>query len=164
MGKRQGVEGAAGGDRSALADRMHSAAVHLLRQLRREDGAAGLSAPRLSALSVVVFGGARTVGQLAEAEQVRPPTMTRLVQALERDGLVRRASDPRDGRVVRIHETARGRRLLLAGRERRVAALAGRLAELGRPELEVLDEATSILERLLGGGPPGQPPRFTRSK
>ena len=77
-----------------VADRLHSAAIHLLRSLRREDDAVGLSAPRLSALSVVVFAGPITLGALAAAEQVRPPTMTRLVQALEAEGLVERLAAP----------------------------------------------------------------------
>src|SRR6184192_321442 len=90
------------------ADRFHSAAIHALRHVRREDPATGLSAARLSALSVLVFGGARTLGELAKAEHVRPATMTRIVQALEREGLVRRESDPRDRRVTRLHATAKG--------------------------------------------------------
>ncbi|HEY6948780.1 MAG TPA: MarR family transcriptional regulator, partial [Gemmatimonadales bacterium] len=99
-----------------LADRLHSAAIHLLRWLRREDAATGLSAPRLSALSVLVFGGGPvTLGQLAAAEQVRAPTMTRLVNGLEADGLVTRQADPGDARVTRIQATARGRALLEAG-------------------------------------------------
>ncbi len=88
-----------------VADRLHSAAIHLLRRLRREDDASGLSAPRLSALSVVVFGGPVTIGALAAAEQVRVPTMSRLVAALEADGLVRRKPDVDDGRVVRVAAT-----------------------------------------------------------
>ena len=72
----------------ALADKLHSSAIHLLRQLRKEDDASGISAPRLSALSVVVFGGPLTLGQLAKAEQVKPPTMTRIVTGLEKDGLI----------------------------------------------------------------------------
>ncbi|HJU65574.1 MAG TPA: MarR family transcriptional regulator, partial [Gemmatimonadaceae bacterium] len=82
-----------------IADRVHSAAIHLLRRLRKEDTKTGLSAPRLSALSVVVFGGPLTLGALAAAEQVRPPTMTRLVTALEKRGLVTREPDPDDGRL-----------------------------------------------------------------
>src|ERR687886_1208066 len=109
------------------ANRFHSAAIHALRHVRREDPATGLSAARLSALSVLVFGGARTLGELAAAEQVRPPTMTRLVSALEAAGLVGREGDPADGRVTRIHATARGRALLIRGRARRVAALAREL-------------------------------------
>ena len=89
-----------------LADRLHSAAIHLLRRLRREDDAGGLTAPRLSALSVIVFGGGPvTLGQLAAAEQVRPPTMTRLVNGLETEGLVVRQADPADGRVTYIKAT-----------------------------------------------------------
>src|SRR5918999_2994793 len=102
-----------------LADRLHSAAIHLLRRLRREDARTGLSGPRLSALSVVVFAGPLTLGELAAAEQVRPPTMTRLVRALEARGLVTREPDERDGRVVRLRATAKGRSLMAQGRARR---------------------------------------------
>src|ERR671934_687532 len=107
------------------ADRFHSAAIHALRHVRRDDPETGLSAARLSALSVLVFGGARTLGELAAAEHVRPPTMTRIVRALEEDGYVRREHDPADGRVVRLHATAEGERVLWAARERRVERLAG---------------------------------------
>jgi DNA-binding MarR family transcriptional regulator len=135
-----------------LADRLHSAAIHLLRRLRREDAASGLSAPRLSALSVIVFGGAPvTLGQLAAAEQVRPPTMTRLVNALEAEGLVQRQPDPADGRVTYIKATPRGQALLRAGRSRRVAALAGQLGGLSAAEREVLEKAATVLERLSSG-------------
>src|ERR687884_2088242 len=107
------------------ADAFHSAAIHALRHVRRDDPQTGLSAARLSALSVLVFGGgARTLGELAAAEQVRPATMTRIVQALERDGLVRREPDRDDGRVVRLHATAKGERVMWGGRERRVDRLA----------------------------------------
>src|SRR4051794_41857953 len=81
-------------DAKVVADQLHSAAIHLLRSLRREDTASGLSAPRLSALSVVVFGGPLTIGALAAAEQVRPPTMTRLVAALQAQGLRARGPGP----------------------------------------------------------------------
>src|SRR5260221_11232102 len=74
----------------AVADRLHSAAIHLLRRLRVEDKAMGLSGPRTSALSVIVFRGPVTMSALAEAEQVRRPTMTRLVDGLERRGVVGR--------------------------------------------------------------------------
>src|SRR3954466_1640614 len=85
-----------------IADRLHSAAIHLLRRLRREDDASGLPAPQLSALSVIVFGGPVTLGGLAQAEQVRPPTITKVVTALEDAGLVEREVDPDDRRVVRV--------------------------------------------------------------
>src|SRR5947209_18984714 len=117
------------------ADRFHSAAIHALRHVRRGDPATGLSAARLSALSVLVLGGQRTRGELAAAEHVRPATMTRIVQALEQDGLVRRESDPDDGRVTRLHATAKGERVLWRGRERRVANLAGLLSGLSAAEV-----------------------------
>jgi DNA-binding MarR family transcriptional regulator len=123
-----------------LADALHSAAIHLLRTLRKEDDASGLSAPRLSALSVVVFGGPVTLGALARAEQVRPPTMTRIVTGLEKAGLVKRVADARDRRLTRIESTTKGQGVLAAGRARRVRLLTDSvealddkgLAELGR--------------------------------
>src|SRR4029079_2241199 len=104
-----------------LAARIHSAALHLLRRLAQEDRATGVSAPRLSALSVLVFGGPRTIGALAAVEGVTPPTMTRLAAAMAADGLVDRLPDPTDRRVVNVQASATGRSLLLAGRDRRVA-------------------------------------------
>lgn len=131
-----------------LADRLHSAAIHLLRSLRREDDRTGLSAPRLSALSVVVFTGPVKLVDLAGAEQVRPPTMTRLVQALESDGLVRRTDDKTDGRAFRITATAKGRRLLMEARKRRVRALTRRVNSLTKEEQRTLTRAVRLLERV----------------
>src|SRR5215212_6306718 len=103
----------------SVADRLHSAAIRLLRRLRRHDEAMGLTAARASALSVLVFGGrAMTLGALAQAEQVSAPTVTRLIVGMERDGLVRREADAGDGRVAWLHPTAKGTRLLHAGRTR----------------------------------------------
>src|ERR1700681_1505433 len=103
----------------SVADRLHSAAIHLLRRLRRQDVAMGLTAARASALSILVFGGGPvTLGQLAAAEQVSAPTVTRLIAGMERDGLLRRDNDPHDGRVVWIRPTAKGTRLLHEGRRR----------------------------------------------
>ena len=137
-------------DAARAADRLHSAAIHLLRRLRREDDASGLTAPRLSALSVVVFRGPLTLGVLAADEQVRPPTMTRLIAALEAEGLVVREPDPRDGRGVLVRATAAGQRLLDEGRTRRTSALAGQLAALAPEELATLARAAEILDRLAG--------------
>jgi DNA-binding MarR family transcriptional regulator len=134
-----------------LADRLHSAAIHLLRRLRREDDASGVPAPQLSALSVVVFGGPITLGALAVAEQVRPPTITKVVASLERDGLVEREVDVADRRVVRVRATARGTRLLHEGRKRRVASLAAALAELPEKERATLARAMPILEKCVRG-------------
>ena len=131
-----------------IADRLHSGSIHLLRRLRVEDAASGLTAPRLSALSVIVFGGPLTLGARAAAEQVRPPTMTRLVAALERDGLVTRQPDPDDRRQVLLRPTSAGRRLLEEGRARRTSTLARRLAALPPTDLEALARAAGLLEQL----------------
>jgi DNA-binding MarR family transcriptional regulator len=133
-----------------LADRLHSAAIHLLRRLRREDTAAGLSAPHLSALSVIVFRGPISLGELAQAEQVRPPTMTRVVAALERAGLVERSTDPADRRVVAIRGTERGSAVLSEGRLRRVEVLTRDLEKLAGGERLALAEALEVLERVVG--------------
>jgi DNA-binding MarR family transcriptional regulator len=132
-----------------IAERLHSAAIHLLRRLRREDAKTGLSAPRLSALSVVVFAGPVTLGELANAEQVRPPTMTRLVSALEDEGLVSREADPDDGRLTRIRATPKGRTLLFRGRARRVAALTAEVRGLDASEREDLTRALAVLDGVI---------------
>lgn len=133
-----------------MADRLHSLAIRLLRTVRTEDDATGLSAPRLSALSVLVFAGERSMGELAAAEQVRPPTMTRLVQGLEADGLVERSADPEDGRQVRVRATAAGRKLLEAARRRRVDALVSRLDALAPTARADVARAVEALERVFG--------------
>jgi DNA-binding MarR family transcriptional regulator len=134
---------------SSAADRFHSAAIHALRYAAREDSASGLSAARLSALSVLVFVGPKTLGDLAAAEQVRPPTMTRIVHGLEEDGLVRRRADPRDGRVVQVSATAKGKRVLQQARRRRIAKLAERLSSLDSYEIAVVSEAAELVEAAL---------------
>ncbi|MGE5142795.1 MAG: MarR family winged helix-turn-helix transcriptional regulator [Acidobacteriota bacterium] len=131
-----------------VADRLHSATIHLLRALRPEDRALGVGPAKLSALSVLVFGGPRSIGALARAEQVRLPTMSRLVAALERDGLATRTPDPRDGRAFRVHPTARGRSVLQRGRARRVASLARRLEQLSEDDRALLSRAADLIERL----------------
>lgn len=151
MTKKNKGRKAATPSRAEVADRIHSAAIRLLRGLRRQDDKWGLSAPRLSALSVVVFGGPITLGDLARAEQVRPPTMTRLVQALEAERLVTRTPDAEDRRVAWIKATARGRRLLLRGRKARVHALAASLKPLDRGSVETLDRAAALLQTVAKG-------------
>ena len=132
-----------------LADRLHSAAIHLLRRLRREDDASGLPAPQLSALSVIVFGGPITLGDLARAEQVRPPTITKVVAALEAAGLVARDVDPNDRRIIRVKATAHGGKLLQEGRQRRVAALTSSLVGLSDADRALLARAVPVLERVV---------------
>ncbi|MGH7459727.1 MAG: MarR family winged helix-turn-helix transcriptional regulator [Longimicrobiales bacterium] len=133
-----------------LADRLHSASIHLLRRVRREDTASGLPAPQLSALSVLVFRGPLTLGALAEAEQVRPPTMTRVVAALAAAGLVEREVQANDRRVAIIRATGRGQEVLAEGRLRRVAALARELAALPAAARSVLNAGLDVLERVVG--------------
>lgn len=137
-------------DARVVADRLHSAAIHLLRRLRVEDKAMGLSAPRASALSVLVFRGPVTMSALAEAEQVRRPTITRLVDSLERRGLVRRVSDAEDGRVQLVEATAAGKRLLQKGRARRVERLMTGIAQLRLEDQQLLKRAAELMENLRG--------------
>lgn len=132
-----------------LADQLHSAAIHLLRQLRREDDSIGMSAPRLSALSVVVFAGPVTLGQLAAAEQVKPPTMTRIVTGLEKAGLVERRNDAKDGRLTQIHPTKKGRKVLAAGRARRVETLAEAMRSLDPKSRGELACGMEIVRRVI---------------
>ncbi len=131
-----------------MATRLHAAAIKLLRLLRREDDASGMTAPRLSALSVLVFRGSLSLAELAVAEQVRAPTMSRLVEGMVRDGLVSRETVPTNRRMVRISATEAGRRLLEEGRERRVRALVERLMALAPSERRALARGVEVLERV----------------
>jgi len=133
----------------AVATRLHSASIRLLRLLRREDEEAGMSGPRLSALSVVVFGGPVSLAELAAAEQVRAPTMSRIVDALVDAGMVTRTTLASDRRKVRIAATEAGEQLLKAGQQRRVKALAERLGRLAESERRALARGVEILERVV---------------
>lgn len=137
----------------ALAARLHAASLHLLRRLAQEDRALGISTPRLSALSALVFGGPRTIGSLAAAEGVTPPTMTRLVAGMVADGLVERLPDETDRRVVRVSASESGRSLLLAGRDRRVGTLAQMLRPRTPKERRRLAASAEIIEGMLAGAP-----------
>jgi DNA-binding MarR family transcriptional regulator len=132
-----------------VADALHSASIHLLRRVREADDE-GLGPARLSALSVLVFGGPCRLTALARAERVQPPTMTKIVSGLESAGLARRAVDPDDARAIRIVATARGKRLLVEGRRRRVARLAGGMGTLLPEELDILAHAAALMERIAG--------------
>ncbi|MGA9527647.1 MAG: MarR family transcriptional regulator [Terriglobales bacterium] len=133
-------------NRVEIADRLHSAAIHLLRSAAKPDVLSGQGPARLSALSVLVFGGAKTLGELATAERVKPPTMSRIVAGLKRSGLVRIQKDGQDARRVCITVTAKGKRLLQEARRRRVQALAGILEGLARADLEILAQAAKVIE------------------
>ena len=136
-----------------VADRLHSAAIHMLRYLRRADAATGLTAARASVLSVLVFGGPTTIGDLATAEQVSAPTMTKLITSLEGEGLVRRVADERDRRVVRVHATPQAARILRRGRAARVRVLAATLRALDPADLATLGRAADILRDARGAAP-----------
>ncbi len=133
----------------AAADRMHSAAIHLLRHAARQDTLSGQGPARLSALSVLVFGGPKTLGELAAAERVKPPTMSRVVAGLKRSGLVRIDTDQQDQRRVRISVTAKGEHLLQEARKRRIQALAEVFGGLEPTQLEILAQAAEIIEQAL---------------
>ena len=134
-----------------IADRLHSAAIHLLRRVRREDTVMAQAPAQLSALSVLAFCGPMTLGQLAGAEQVKPPTMTRIVTGLERSGLAERVADRSDARRVQIRATAKGRRLMQKGRRARIRSLAGQLEGLSAAELRSLAEVVEVLQRVVRG-------------
>jgi DNA-binding MarR family transcriptional regulator len=133
-----------------VADQLHSAAIHLLRRLRVRDRESGIGPAQLSALSVLVFGGPRSLGELADAEQVRPPTMSRIVAGLQRSGLVRRHATA-DGRRVRLEATPKGVSLMWEGRRRRVESLAKAVGELPENERQQLHNALTLLQQIIRG-------------
>ncbi|MBV9073864.1 MAG: MarR family transcriptional regulator [Acidobacteria bacterium] len=136
--------------RYQLADRLHSTAIHLLRRLRVQDLASGVGPAKLSALSVLVFGGRPlALAELAQAEQVKNPTMSRLVKDMEHDGLLRTRRSPEDARSILISPTELGRKLLLAGKKRRVESLADALKPLSRVELEQLQDSLLLLQEVV---------------
>jgi len=132
-----------------VADRLHSAAIHLLRRVRQQDVATGEGPARLSALSVLVFGGPKTLGELAAAEQVKPPTMTRIAAGLARSQLAEITPDPDDARRMQIRATPKGTSLLQQARERRIADLASQLNQLPSAQLATLGDAVEILRTML---------------
>ncbi len=134
-----------------IANRLHSVAIHLLRRVRQEDPLTGLSPARLSALSVIGFGGPRTISELAEAEQVAVPTISRVVAALVAEELVERQTDVHDRRTVSLTATPKGMQVLREGQRRRTAQLSNLLAQLTPAEQETLAQALSSIERMLHG-------------
>ena len=135
-------------DLEQLASELNSAAIHLLRRIRSSDASLGVTPARLSALSVLVFGGPMSLKRLADTEQVAAPTMSRIVAALEDAGLVRREPDPDDGRAVRLIATRAGKSVMERGRRLRIARLASELDRLPAGEQAILRRATFILRSL----------------
>ena len=133
----------------SLADSLHAAAIHVLRRVRKQDVATGEGPARLSALSVLVFAGSKTLGELAAAEQVKPPTMSRIVAGLARSRLVQITADYSDARRMHIRATPKGKRLLQKGRRLRIALLAAHLNSLPPEDLGKVSEAVGILQGIL---------------
>ena len=136
--------------RHDAVERFHHLAIALLRSLRKVDEANGLSGPRASALSVLVFRGPQSLGELAAAEGVKPPTMSRLVKAMQREGLVASEMAAHDQRAVRIAASARGKKLMLRGREKRLAAIRELLRDASAEERKALEVVVELLARRLG--------------
>ena len=132
-----------------VIERFHHLAIRLLRSLRAVDEAHGFSGPRASALSVLVFRGPQSLGDLAAAEGVKPPTMSRLVKAMQSEGLVEAETSAHDQRQIRIRATPRGRRLMLGGRQRRLDAIARLLDGASAAEAAALEKVVALLERSL---------------
>ena len=130
-------------DVEETADLLHGAAIRLLRHLRKEDTASGVPSAQLSALSMLVFSGPQTMGTLAVAEQMRPPSMSQLVDALERKGLAVRR--PIDRRSIQVSATEKGRRLLEASRQRRLERLTQSLSDFPATKLAVLRDAADLM-------------------
>lgn len=135
---------------TVLASRLRLAVTRLARKLRKE-AEPGITPTMLAALSSVEQAERLTMRDLCAAEQVQPPTMTRVVAAMVEAGLVAREPDPEDGRVVWVRLTPQGRKLLARSRRRKEAYLVEELRGLGPRELDVLEEAAGILERLTEG-------------
>ena len=133
----------------AMAGGLQAAAARMLRLTRRDSGNDGISPRRLSTLSVLAFGGAMSLTELAAAEEVKAPTMSRIVEGLVTDGLATREADPANRRKARISATEEGRRRLEAGRERRVRVLRERLRRLADSEQRALARGVEVLERAL---------------
>jgi DNA-binding MarR family transcriptional regulator len=132
---------------------MHSAAIHLVRRVREADAKAmQISPARASALSVLVFGGARSLTELARAEQVTNATMSKLVAAMDAEGLVRRYPDVNDARSIRIEATPKARRILERGRERRLDLFESLLTDAKSEEIDAVRAAADVLEQALSSG------------
>jgi DNA-binding MarR family transcriptional regulator len=136
-------------DSLEVATALHRAAIRLLRAVRVADEETGVSASKLSALSVLTFGGPQSLSRLARAEQVTPATMSKLVSDLEAGGLVAKRVDREDKRGVRIEVTPTGRALMEEGRKRRLALLNKRLSKFTRAERAQLADAAALMQRIV---------------
>jgi DNA-binding MarR family transcriptional regulator len=131
-----------------LAARLRLVVMRLARRLRQQAPEA-LSPSQLSVLSTLESHGPLTPTELAAAERVKPPTITRVAAILEEAGLVRRKSDPGDRRSSRVELTARGRELIERDRRRKTAYLAKQIAKLSEEEVRALNRAVELIERMV---------------
>ncbi len=129
-----------------VADRIDSAAIHLLWALKGKDKMLGISPAQLSALSVLYFAGALTISRLAAAEGVKLPTMSRLVKDMARGQLVMRQRAENDVRSTYISITRKGKALFERGRINRLMAITTALENLTDENLEILRKASSLME------------------
>jgi DNA-binding MarR family transcriptional regulator len=130
-----------------LASQLRFAVMRLSRRLRQH-APADITPAQLSALAVVVRDGRLTLSQLADAERVQPPTMTRIVESLTARALVTRVPCERDRRVTWIEATPAGAALVQSVRKRRDAYLARHLRKFTPAERALLAEVAPLLERL----------------
>ncbi|HKH55225.1 MAG TPA: MarR family transcriptional regulator [Propionibacteriaceae bacterium] len=137
---------------AGLAGALRPSVLRLARRLRQlRDDSVDLNSNQLSAMSVLLNSGDQLMGQLAAAEKVQPPSMTRIVNGLEHRGYVVRRAHPQDGRQCLVGLTPAGREVLLANRRRRDAWLAARIAELSPAERDLLRQAVAILDKVNSG-------------
>ena len=132
-------------ERRRVAERLHSAAIHVLRYARQADRQSAMGPAQLSALSVLVFGGPRNLRQLADAEQVAPPTMTRIVAALRRDGYIRLTPSPDDARSSIVEATAKGTAALEKARAARLDLIDGLLSRNEHADIALLGKALAAI-------------------
>jgi DNA-binding MarR family transcriptional regulator len=132
----------------AIAAALNSGAIHLLRSMAPVDRLSGVTPARLSALSVIVFGGPRSLGALAAAEGVAGPTMTRIVDGLAGAGLAERRPDPEDGRAVVIAATGAGESLMRAAAARRISAISAAIAALPAIDRRRIASAAGLIDQL----------------
>jgi DNA-binding MarR family transcriptional regulator len=135
---------------TALASALRLSVMRLARRMRAERADTSLTLTQLAALATVERHGPLTPGELAAAERVQPPSMTRVVTSLQDAGLLQRAPHPTDGRQALLSVTADGAALLREDRRRREAWLARRLADLDPDERALLRAAVPLLDRLAG--------------
>jgi DNA-binding MarR family transcriptional regulator len=130
------------------AARLRLAIVRTARRMRQEAGA-DLSPTLIAALASIDRHGPLTPSELADMERIKRPTATRIAAALEKDGLIERAADPTDGRACLLSTSREGRALIKRVRSRKNAYISRRLRKLGDEDVETLERAAEVLERML---------------